>query len=147
VSDTDDRIRERAYRIWLDEGRPEGRAEAHWEMAAELVAIEDEANQASMLKPNPLQPGEETIANSELVEPLEVMENLGEFPTLTDQGEELTVPKVQRAKPAKSVAKATGAPAAMSAPAKASASKIAAKKNGSAAPTKPAAKPSPAPKA
>lgn len=35
------RVRERAYRIWLDEGMPEGRADLHWSMASELVATEE----------------------------------------------------------------------------------------------------------
>jgi hypothetical protein len=35
------RIRDRAHRIWEDEGRPEGRAETHWERACALVASED----------------------------------------------------------------------------------------------------------
>ena len=30
-------IRERAYFIWEQEGRPQGRAEAHWAAAAEQV--------------------------------------------------------------------------------------------------------------
>jgi len=33
MSDEDQRIREEAYRIWEDEGRPEGHAERHWAMA------------------------------------------------------------------------------------------------------------------
>jgi hypothetical protein len=36
------RIRERAYLIWLDEGRPEGRDNIHWQMAAELVAKQND---------------------------------------------------------------------------------------------------------
>ena len=39
--DQEQRIRARAYRIWEEEGRPEGRAEVHWDMARELIAIED----------------------------------------------------------------------------------------------------------
>jgi hypothetical protein len=35
------RIRERAERIWLDEGCPEGRAEAHWELASKQIALEE----------------------------------------------------------------------------------------------------------
>jgi hypothetical protein len=31
-------IREKAYQIWENEGYPEGRAEAHWEMARLAVA-------------------------------------------------------------------------------------------------------------
>jgi Protein of unknown function (DUF2934) len=34
-------IRTKAFYIWLDEGCPEGRADAHWQMASELVAIEE----------------------------------------------------------------------------------------------------------
>jgi len=33
-------IRTKAFYIWLDEGCPEGRADAHWQMATELVATE-----------------------------------------------------------------------------------------------------------
>lgn len=33
ASDEDEDIRRRAYRFWEDEGRPEGRAEHHWEQA------------------------------------------------------------------------------------------------------------------
>ena len=36
-----ERIRERAYRLWEEEGRPEGRARAHWHMAESLIAAED----------------------------------------------------------------------------------------------------------
>ena len=36
--DQEQRIRARAYRIWEEEGRPEGRAEVHWDMAPELIA-------------------------------------------------------------------------------------------------------------
>ncbi|MFT0858740.1 DUF2934 domain-containing protein [Ancylobacter sp. G4_0304] len=42
----DHSIRERAYRIWEQEGRPEGRAEHHWFQAKEIVAIEDIRPQA-----------------------------------------------------------------------------------------------------
>ena len=34
-------IRKKAYYIWLDEGCPEGRADAHWHMATELAAAEE----------------------------------------------------------------------------------------------------------
>ena len=36
--DIEDRKRAIAYQIWLNEGKPEGRAKAHWEMACEIVA-------------------------------------------------------------------------------------------------------------
>jgi hypothetical protein len=34
-------IRTKAFYIWLDEGCPEGRADAHWQMAVELLATEE----------------------------------------------------------------------------------------------------------
>jgi hypothetical protein len=49
MSDLEQRIRERAYRIWLEEGMPEGRHRDHWMLATELIAIED--GQKSTLKP------------------------------------------------------------------------------------------------
>jgi hypothetical protein len=39
----DDRVRQHAYRLWVEEGCPEGRAEVHWDKARELVAREDKA--------------------------------------------------------------------------------------------------------
>jgi len=36
----EDNIRAIAYGLWLEEGRPEGRAEAHWRKAYELVTSE-----------------------------------------------------------------------------------------------------------
>jgi len=34
------RIRDRAHKLWEEEGRPEGRAEMHWAQARALVASE-----------------------------------------------------------------------------------------------------------
>ena len=33
----DEQVKAMAYRLWLEEGCPEGRAEAHWFQAVELV--------------------------------------------------------------------------------------------------------------
>jgi hypothetical protein len=38
---TDDNREQLIRYIWLDEGCPEGRADAHWQMATELVAAEE----------------------------------------------------------------------------------------------------------
>jgi len=35
------RIRERAYQIWLDEGQPEGRDQEHWHQAETQLAPEE----------------------------------------------------------------------------------------------------------
>lgn len=39
----EDMIRERAYAIWIEEGRPEGRADAHWRQAADALDQEEAA--------------------------------------------------------------------------------------------------------
>ena len=74
--DTERRIRERAYQIWEEEGRPEGKAEEHWEKARIIVSIEESL--PTMLKP----------VTEPQPEPIEALENQGEFPTLTDQSEQ-----------------------------------------------------------
>lgn len=73
----DDKIRARAYQLWEEEGRPEGRAEQHWYTAQENLAVEE--NQESTYLPSETGTG---------AEPIEALENVGEFPTLTDQGEQ-----------------------------------------------------------
>ncbi|MBA4788400.1 MAG: DUF2934 domain-containing protein [Rhizobiales bacterium] len=36
----DARIRRKAYELWQEEGRPDGRAEEHWKLASDIVASE-----------------------------------------------------------------------------------------------------------
>ena len=73
----DDEIRTRAYQLWEEEGRPEGRADQHWFTARESLAVEENHETALL----PLDTGTDA-------EPIEAVENAGEFPTLTDQGEQ-----------------------------------------------------------
>ncbi len=40
---THEEIRLRAYSLWEREGRPEGRAEAHWTTAAQVVRADRDA--------------------------------------------------------------------------------------------------------
>ena len=54
TTDRDDRIREIAYFLWLDEGCPEGGAERHW--AAAEAALESEPEQRKRIEGEP--PGE-----------------------------------------------------------------------------------------
>lgn len=82
MDDTQERIRQWAYRLWQEEGRPEGRELVHWEKARELVAIED--NQSLALKPIE---SPHLGPEGEPVEEAKLQTNLGEFPTLTDQDE------------------------------------------------------------
>jgi hypothetical protein len=47
MSDKERRIRESAYRMWEDEGRPEGQAHRHWATAARRIEAEDLKSAAS----------------------------------------------------------------------------------------------------
>jgi Protein of unknown function (DUF2934) len=79
------RIRARADRLWHDAGKPDGGAETYLDQARELIALEE--------VPLPgLDPEE---AAEPVVEEASIQGNLGEFPTLTDQGEEQTYPHSQ----------------------------------------------------
>lgn len=56
MSDTDleTRIRERAYAMWEEDGRPEGRAEEYWERARRFVEAEDDPKAPDMTADPPL---------------------------------------------------------------------------------------------
>lgn len=78
------RIRERAYHLWEQEGRPHGRDREFWERARELIAIEDNPGAGALPNPatHPDAPRETGI------EEAEIQQNLGEFPDrFADQGE------------------------------------------------------------
>jgi hypothetical protein len=42
MNDRDERIRQRAYQIWEEEGRPEGQETRHWEEASREFSSEEE---------------------------------------------------------------------------------------------------------
>jgi hypothetical protein len=86
----EERIRERAYKIWLDEGCPDGRSEDHWDMARELIAIED--NTPLTLKPVPIEREPSSVDGSE--EPPVVVG--GDVPTRVDQEEQQYPPPTAR---------------------------------------------------
>lgn len=77
----EDRVSARARTLWADAGEPEGGPERFHDQARELLAIEENPNATT--KPVQEEPDGE---------PLIAVENQGEFPTLTDQGEEQTYP-------------------------------------------------------
>ena len=54
----EERIRAIAYAIWEEEGRPDGRDEAHWLQAVELV--EAEAGEPVWLQREPVMAGEQS---------------------------------------------------------------------------------------
>lgn len=76
-----DRVAARARVIWTDAGEPEGGPEHFTAQARELLAIEENPNAATR-----------PVKDAPLAEPLIAVENQGEFPTLTDQGEEQAYP-------------------------------------------------------
>jgi hypothetical protein len=41
MSDHEQKIRERAYQLWLDAGQPEGQEDAHWRRASEEIGGAD----------------------------------------------------------------------------------------------------------
>lgn len=83
------RIRERAYRLWEEDGRPEGQDAEFWERAEALIAMEDHPDAA--LEPNPLT--EDEPIPGVTVDEAALQDNLGEFPDrLTDQGDRRETP-------------------------------------------------------
>ena len=74
----EDRIRRKAHELWEAEGHPHGRDQDHWDQAREIIAIED--SQASTLLPR-------DTGAQEPIEPRQAVENYGDVPNLTDQGE------------------------------------------------------------
>jgi hypothetical protein len=89
MEDHTERVRQRAYQIWIGEGRPDGRESIHWDMASELVAIEE--NQTKTTKRVRRQPADKEIA-AERAEPAKPAAAMGEVPTMTDTGEQTYPP-------------------------------------------------------
>jgi hypothetical protein len=84
--DRESRIREKAFQLWEENGRPHGRDKELWEQAEDLIGMED--NPQAGLLPNPLNT---SAGNS--IEEAEIQENYGEVPgRLTDQGDRPQTP-------------------------------------------------------
>jgi hypothetical protein len=85
-AEEDARVRERAQKLWRAAGRPPGGVAAYHEEARELIAIEDnpkagtQSPNAGYNKPGPWG---EPVEDARIA-----LENEGEFPTMTDQGEQ-----------------------------------------------------------
>ena len=86
-------VRNRARRMWREAGSPKERQVEYLERARELQAIVDHPNAG--LLPNPMAAHPEPSLTHEPVEEAELLENLGEFPDLTDQGERLPAPMIK----------------------------------------------------
>jgi hypothetical protein len=91
------RLKARAKELWKADGAPPGRMEAYVERARELIAIEANGDKARIPVKNLPDPGSKPYG--EPVEPLEAIKNQGEFPTLTDQGEEQLFPEDNASRP------------------------------------------------
>jgi hypothetical protein len=102
MADEDKRIAARARALWEQAGRPASGPEDYVGRARELIAIEE--HEQDTLKPTGAEPQEnvedDPIASPDVfgpegepVEPVLAVENEGEFPTLTDEGEGEQVPR------------------------------------------------------
>lgn len=102
----DQRTRRRAEELWQAAGRPAGGSDNYVNRARELIAIEDNPHLATKPVPHdrdtgpdhpPTMPPETRGPTGEPVEPLkQAVTNQGEFPTLTDQGEEEPAPRPRK---------------------------------------------------
>ena len=95
--DREQRVRELAYHLWEQDGRPYGRDVEFWERARELVAIEE--NPGAGLLPNPITHPTMASGQPEGVEEAEIQANYGEFPNhFTDQGDRQETPQPRQEK-------------------------------------------------
>lgn len=68
-ADREARVRERAYRLWEEEGRPEGRAEAHWREATRQILAEEGQGDPDAAQSSRGIPPADPLRNPELVPP------------------------------------------------------------------------------
>ena len=78
-----------AHRMWLEAGSPKGREDEYIERARELQAIVD--HPGAGLLPNPMVAAP-VPGRHRGVEEAELLENLGEFPGRSDQGDRHAAP-------------------------------------------------------
>jgi hypothetical protein len=90
----DKQIRLRGRRMWREAGRPKGREDEYIELARELQAFIDHPK-AGLLA-NPMMAHPEPSVTEEPMEEAELLENLGEFPGRTDQGDRMPAPMTRR---------------------------------------------------
>ena len=77
----EERVRRKAYELWQEEGGPHGRAEDHWRIASQLVGEEIAQSRTDL----------PYLGDADaLPEEAALLDNLGEFPDLADQGQDET---------------------------------------------------------
>ena len=87
------RVMQRARKLWHDDGEPAGGPDSYLDRARELIAIEINGHAATIplaKAMGKLGPYGEPIEEAEIA-----IRNQGEFPTLTDQGEEPMFPQAE----------------------------------------------------
>ena len=84
------RISQRAYHLWQSEGELHGHDQEYWERAKELIGMEESGATGQL--PNPATVAGNDPSREQPDEESQIQENLGEFPGLTDQGEEQPFP-------------------------------------------------------
>jgi hypothetical protein len=92
--DLDTRIRLRAEKLWREANSPASGVDAFLDDARTLIAIEDNPKAGTL--PNPMTRRDNIGPEGEPIEPTTVVANEGEFPTLTDQGEQTYPPRRPR---------------------------------------------------
>ena len=101
MSSTERRVEEKARHLWEEAGKPAAGPDAYLDQARELVAIEEHqkdtllptgARRREAVEDDPIASDDALGPEGEPIEPLISVENEGEFPTLTDQGEGDQVP-------------------------------------------------------
>jgi hypothetical protein len=91
AANLDARIRVRAEKLWREAGSPASGVDAFLDDARTLIAIEDDPKAGTL--PNPMTRPGNRGPEGEPIEPAQILENEGEFPTLTDQGEQTYPPR------------------------------------------------------
>ncbi len=70
MTDREKRIREIAHHLWVQEGRPEGRSESHWQEAVALYEAESAQSKDANAKP-PAEPNAQKPASASKPMPAE----------------------------------------------------------------------------
>ena len=101
MTNTEKRVQVRAKELWEEAGKPSSGPQAYMDRARELIAIEEHqkdtlratgARGKDAVEDDPIASEDVIGPEGEPIEPLQAVENEGEFPTLTDQGEGEQVP-------------------------------------------------------
>jgi hypothetical protein len=80
--------------MWREAGSPKGREDEYLERARELQAFVE--HPAAALLPNPMVAHPQPGVTEQPVEEAELLENLGEFPGRSDQGDRVTAPMTKQ---------------------------------------------------